>query len=376
VTHNNHKDSIQTAIVKVFIFLLLFNISQNCFAFNVPEKGTWLGRQWLEKYDPDKIARLANELKRYEIDLIYPALSYGSATKIIGTDKFGWINHPENATRFIKEIRNICPGIRIIPFKGVRVCGEKSKGKDGNFVIRSIWNDIERREKAIDALVNSMQALDADGIQFDLECNDIDDFANKAGLEIFFRELKKKMGNEKVLSVAIPILSQNQIHYHNNNYRMVPWKESLLNANAPGKSGRAPHVYEVIFRICDEVIVMYYDTGISDNNTQRFIDLMEAQTWASAWFSQRFGGKFFAGIRLSTTKGRQGQFNHLMHDYRVENTINTRIGILNALHMPLENGKYMRDFLNGIVIYRLDVIYENGWKKNIGSRYLNDINEF
>ncbi|MFC1813659.1 hypothetical protein ACFL03_13325 [Thermodesulfobacteriota bacterium] len=65
-----------------------------------------------------------------------------------------------------------------------------------------------------------------------------------------------------------------------------------------------------------------------------------------------------------------------MHDYVIENPINARIGILNALHMSLENGKYMRDFLNGIVIYRLDVIYENGWKKVVGSQYLKSISEF
>ena len=56
----------------------------------------------------------------------------------------------------------------------MRVCGKKLKDIAGKFVIRSIWNDIGWRDRAIDAFVNSMQALDADGVQFDLECNDID----------------------------------------------------------------------------------------------------------------------------------------------------------------------------------------------------------
>ncbi len=357
------------------VCLLLLHFPGSCAALSIQVKGTWLGRQWLQDFDPAKLETLVRDIKRYRITAIYPALSFGPATPMPGTDKIGWINFSVKAKRFIKEIRNRCPGVRIIPYKGARVCGKKFRDKDGKVVIRSLWNDVGWRERAINALVNSTKMLDADGIQFDLECNDIDNPANKAGLESFFRKLKNKIGTEKVLSVAIPILSQDRIDYQNNEYRKAPWKESLLSATASGRMGRAPHVYEIIFETCDEVAIMYYDTWISNGNTQRFIDLIAAQSWASAWFSQRFGGEFLVGIRLSTTKGIHRRSGGIMHDYRIENPFNSNTGLLQALHRPLEGGKYVKDFLRGIMIFRLDVIYEKGWKKDIGSRYLITINE-
>jgi len=363
-----HEKSIHS-VFKIVIFFLLVIIPQNGYSFTVQNRGTWLGRQWLEHFDQEKIEKLAIDIKRYRINVIYPALSYGLARKIAGTDKIGWINDPENAKRFMKEIRKRCPGISIIPYKGVRVCGEKHSYGNGKVRIYSLWNSKNRREKAVNALYNSMRALDADGIQFDLECSDIDDSANIGGLDAFFRVLKKRIGNEKILSVAIPVLSPDSKYYGAQIYRSAPWRESIIAPWAP-RWGRAPHVYKVLFNHCDEIAVMYYDTWIRKAQRQRFIDLVTAQSWASAWFSKKFGAKFIAGVRLSTTHGRHPRSKGTMHDYTVENIPNTIAGLRQASNKLLGEGHSAGAFLRGMIIFRLDVIYEKSWKSDIGQDFL------
>ena len=110
------KDNMLSLIVKILMLSSIFNFSHNCFAFSVQSKGTWLGRQWLERYDPVKVEMLAGDLSKYRISQIYPALSFGAATKVAGTEKIDWINHHENARKFMKHIRRLCPGIKIYPF--------------------------------------------------------------------------------------------------------------------------------------------------------------------------------------------------------------------------------------------------------------------
>ena len=115
---------------------------------------------------------------------------------------------------------------------------------------------------------------------------------------------------------------------------------------------------------------MYYDTWIRKAQRQRFIDLVTAQSWASAWFSKKFGAKFIAGVRLSTTHGRHPRSKGTMHDYTVENIPNTIAGLRQASNKLLGEGHSAGAFLRGMIIFRLDVIYEKSWKSDIGQDFL------
>jgi len=329
-------------------------------------RATWLHERWLQTFDESEVNKLCSVLNTYKINTVYPRLAFGSKALIPGRSEEGWVPNPDAGRQFIAVLRARCPGIRIIPYRGVIKCGEVVDGRR-----QTLWNTPALRSSSVNALWASMDVLGADGIQYDLECSDIDDLAVEQGVAGYFAALKAKLGPNKILSVAIPILSQQVTDYAQPELQILPWTNALLAAPARDKLGRAPHVYRALFSQSDEVAIMLYDTGVTEAQGLRFEALVAAQCWAGAWFSRGYGAKFLPGIRLSVTNSKR-----YGHYHSVENPIRSRRGIGAALSSDLGNGELASSHIHGIAVFRLDVQFEQGWSASAGQPYVDELRDW
>ncbi len=332
-----------------------------------PIRGTWLFSQWLNTNTEKQIHRLSDDLMKYDMNRIYPLLNLESKSEIPGSDqKIGWVKHPEIARSFCQAIRTRIPGIKIIPFKGVRTCAI-SKDNLQETTGLPFWQNDERMNQEINALFNSMDVMGADGIQYDLECAEIDDPEKFRGFDMFLKRLKQKIGKNHILSIAIPVIKRNPLHFDELRYKQSPWLNILQKPKRYADMGRMPHVFESIYTHADEVCLMLYDTWMG-KEPEEFLNLIADQAWINAWYSNRFGATFLPGIRLSTETVRSP-----MHVHSIENPTQTIRGIQKVITNQTIDRETVGDHIGGYVIYRLDIQYDKSWNNSIGSPYLQSL---
>jgi hypothetical protein len=312
-------------------------------------KATWLHEGWLAGNRSELVDRLLHDIDRLGVSTIYPRLAPGMSRSVEVHGRV-WLEDVDEARALMAALRARMPQLRVIPYKGISDCSR-------------IWSDDQWRARTLEAYAGSLVALEADGIQVDMECADIDQPEYTHKLHAFLAELKAKIGPDKLLSVAIPVLSEEQAAYKGTQYASAPWAASLLATPRPVRWARLPRVYEVVFEEADQVVAMLYDTWLRPEQRDIYVRHAAHQIWAGTWFASRSGAEYLAGIRFSTQDGK--------HHWRaVENLASASLALGQFNDRPISAEQKVSEHLAGVAIFRLDVAYEPGYRPSEGEEML------
>ncbi len=320
---------------------------------------TWLGSQWLKGASDADVARLVTDLEDLGITVLYPRVEFEAPTTIPGSGgRLGWVPEPAAARRFVENMRTAIPGIRIIPYKGWHGCD---------------WlADDTRRQAIVDAVEASVDAVGADGFQLDVECDSIDGDHAQA-LAVFLDEVKQRLGPDRTLSVAIPILCQEGAALDEAPFGDAPWHGRLTSHPAPRRYCRTPQTWETVFAQADQVAVMIYDTWYLHEQAELYVELTAGQVWAGAWYAARHDAEFLPGLRFSTVDAKHPDHGRFMHLYSVENPIAGWVGVRGVAGEAAADGEAVSDHLAGIAYFRLDVMYRDSYRPEDGAPFLEAI---
>jgi hypothetical protein len=239
---------------------------------------------------------------------------------------------------------------------------------------RKKWNQV------IKGFAGSLAALDADGIQFDYECGNFRKEKQLAQFSAVLREIKTRIGPQKIFSVAIPMLAEKPHEYKNHPaLQQTAWYPFLIDTPNPRGYYVTPTMFKIIFTHADQVVTMIYDTWLKKAQLEVYHHLVASQTWAAAWFAQQYGKRFLPGIRLSVSNSQlRDKKGNRMHFHVVENPIESLKGFQLVKLKPLAGGKTVADIIEGIAFYRLDIMYNNKrfqGKESLGGRYLDGLKQ-
>lgn len=322
---------------------------------------TWLHHRWLQGADAKELDRLATRLGELGVGIVFPNVAHGSAEPIPGMDgRVGWVPRPDHGRAFVDGLRARLPGVRVIPYKGYTGCG---------------WlADPARRAVQVDAMIATVEALDADGFQLDMECTTIDSRDGEA-LDALLAEIAAALGPDRTFSVAIPILTQRREDFAQPADAEAPWLEPLASQENPRSFSRQPHVYESVFRHADQVAVMLYDTWYLWKQVDQYVQLVAGQTWAAAGYAARHDTpEFLPGIRFSVHEESKPD-GGVYHRHEVENPVTAWEGIASVLDQPVADGVLVRDRLTGLAAFRLDLELAPGQPSEIGRGYLEGLRD-
>jgi hypothetical protein len=301
---------------------------------------------------------LATQLWKLGIDVVYPNLDHGPTAPIPGTGgRAGWVHDPYAGRAFVAALHAQVPGLQVVPYKGWHDC-EGLEGADWE-----AW--IEERVEGFDA---SMTALGADGVQLDMECGNIDKPAVAPRFEAFLARLEARIGPDRVLSVAVPMLSQTAADYTEDRFKQAAWYGQQVSGDHPRdpRWTLTPATWERIFRHADQVVVMAYDTWYTPAQSASYQRMVAGQAWVGADFARSFRKEFLVGLRFSTADSpRKG-----MHYHSVENPT-VGLGALAVLTAPDHPAAPLLErWLAGVSYYRLDATLEASYDARIGAPYL------
>ncbi len=328
-----------------------------------PFRASWLHQRWLQERDPASRARLVTHVRELGLTTLYPNLAHGTSKPIPGANgAAGWVPAPQAGRSLVEELRAAVPAVRVVPYKGWTGC---------SWLEQEDWQ--ARNHSVAAALVASVDALGADGVQVDLECSNVEKPVIRSRLGAFLAELKRGLGPERTLSVAIPIVEQQVDSWKATAWSAQPWVAHLASIPNPRSRSvaRDPRVWDVVFEHADEVAVMLYDTWYTHRQADQYPQLVDSQIWAAAAFARRHDTRVVAGLRFQTWDSVDEPHGKAMHWHAVENPQTGLEGLGRALARPLGGKESVADRLAGVAWYRLDLpLTADRYDADLGERYL------
>lgn len=286
----------------------------------------WLEHRWFQDgVSDEEIASLCKILNDYSIRYVYPHLTPLNEDGRLPSFSL------EAARRFKKIVNRDSPQVEILPWVGgVRFGFRQTRAGtvrlDSDSYIQAFASEC----------VFLVDQLGLDGIHLNLEPVDS---GNRRFLE-WLEYLKSRIGKDKTLSVAVN-------------------KPSFIDGLDPGalRSWDIPYFVEV-GSYCDQIVVMNYDTGISDPVLYSLFTREKLASILRGFSEKGLSCRVFLGIPTYEDAPR--------HESKAENVTSAVQGIL----AMLSNADIPATNFSGVAIYGYWTTSTEEWK-DLGRIWLN-----